>query len=158
MTSLTWMTAALAVDAYGAAISEEPLSVPLIAAYILAGLIGGGAAWKVLPILLARLAVSLAGANSEKDAIARLESQWVAAIAEADAARRAANEAYRERNDILRELAQVQAQLAGLTERCKLQAETIERQNKLIERQSERVEALTVQVVQLKESIHGKEG
>lgn len=156
MESIGMMIATVMADASAAAVSSDTLSIPQIAAYVAAGLIGGGAAWKVLPILLARLAVTLAGAKSEKDAIERLEGQLAAANADAAAARQAANDAYKERNDILRELGKVQAELAGLTERSKMQADTIERQNQLIEKQSQRIEVLTTQVQQLQEAIHGK--
>lgn len=160
MEAATMMIATVAADASAVAVAGDALSIPQIAAYVVAALIGGGAAWKVLPILLARLAVSLAGARSEKDAIERLEGQLEAANKEADEARKAANDAYRERNDILRELGNVNAQLAGLTERSKLQADTIDRQNQLIDRQNQRIDDLTTQIrqlqQQLQEAIHGK--
>ncbi|ANN78899.1 hypothetical protein [Bordetella flabilis] len=156
MDTMTMMMATIAADASSAALSGDTLSIPQIAGYVAAVLIGGGAAWKVLPILLARLAVSLAGAKSEKDAIERLEGQLAVERLATEAARQAANDAYKERNDILRDLGKVQAELAGLTERSRQQAETIERQNQLIEKQSQRIEALTGQVQQLQEAIHGK--
>ncbi|WP_454691112.1 hypothetical protein [Achromobacter aloeverae] len=143
------MLAVISADASAAVVSPDPLSISQIAGYVAAVLVGGGAAWKVGLVLLARLSVALAGARSEKDAIARLEAQLEAALKNEADARRAANDAYRERNEILRELGNVKAELAGLTERAKLQAETIERQ-------SQQISDLTGQVSKLREVINGK--
>ncbi|WP_066128433.1 hypothetical protein [Bordetella ansorpii] len=136
-------------DPGAAAVSAEALSVGQIVAYIVTILVGGGAAWKVLPILLARLSVSLAGAKSERDSIERLEQQLQVERQNARQAREDANAAYKERNDILREMGDVKAQLAGLTERATAQAQTIERQNHLISE-------LTAQIQNLNEAVHGK--
>ncbi|SAI58881.1 Uncharacterized protein conserved in bacteria with the myosin-like domain [Bordetella ansorpii] len=154
------MLAVVGTDVGAIAVSGDALSVGQIVAYIVTILVGGGAAWKVLPILLARLSVTLAGAKSEQGAIERLERQLAAerqnaaaelAVArqEAAQARQDANTAYKERNDILRELGDVKAQLAGLTERATAQAQTIERQNQLITE-------LTAQIQKLNEAVHGK--
>lgn len=140
--NLAYMLAVVGADAGSVALSGEPLSVGQIAAYVVAILVSGGAAWKVLPILLARLGVALAGAKSEKDAIERLEGQLAVERQAASDARAAANAAFKERNDILRELATVQAQLAALTERSTYQASTIA--------------TLTDEVKRLQEVIHGK--
>ncbi|WP_201525027.1 hypothetical protein, partial [Bordetella pseudohinzii] len=117
-----------------------------IVGYLVAALIGGGAMWKVLPILMARLAVSAAGAKSEKDAIERLEGQLAVERQASEAARASANAAFKERNDIYLELAKVQAQLAALNERSAYQAQTIERQNTLIEELTAQVHALQGEV------------
>lgn len=136
------MLAPLAPGAHGlAAAGTEALGLGQILVYALTILVGGGAAWKVLPILLARLSVALAGAKSERDAIARLESQLDTERRTAAAAREDANAAYKERNDVVRELGDVKAQLAGLTERAATQVQTIERQNQLILELSAEVKA-----------------
>lgn len=139
---LTQMLAVVGADAGSMALAGEPLSISQIVGYLAAILVGGGAAYKVIPILLARLGVALAGAKSEKDAIERLEGQLAVERQAASDARAAANAAFKERNDILRELAAVQAQLAALTERSAFQAQTIA--------------ALTDEVKRLQEVIHGK--
>ncbi|WP_144630276.1 hypothetical protein [Bordetella genomosp. 13] len=143
------MLALVGAGVGAAAVSAEALSVGQIVAYIVTILVGGGAAWKVLPILLARLSVTLAGAKSERDSIERLEQQLQVERQAAVQARADANAAYKERNDILRELGDVKAQLAGLTERAAIQAQTIERQNLLISE-------LTTQIQNLNEAVHGK--
>jgi hypothetical protein len=147
--NLGYLLAVVGSDAVTAAAAGEPLTISQIVGYLVAALVGGGAMWKVLPILIARLGVSLAGAKSEKDAIERLEAQLAVERQVSAAARDAANVAFKERNDILRELAAVQAQLAGLTERSAYQAQTIEKQNSLI------VE-LTAQVRALQGEVRGK--
>ena len=146
---LGYMVGVIAADASTMAVSGDALSLPQIVGYIVAALVGGGAAWKALPILMARFAVTLAGAKSERDIIARLEAQLAAADKEADDARRWANEAFKERNDILGELGEVKAVVAQLTERTTDQAQTIERQNGLIQQ-------LTEKMQQLQESFNAK--
>ena len=69
------MLAVVGANSVAAAAAGEPLTLSQIVVYLVAALVGGGAMWKVLPILMARLAVSVAGAKSEKDAIERLEAQ-----------------------------------------------------------------------------------
>ncbi|CAB3912086.1 hypothetical protein LMG3410_04887 [Achromobacter aegrifaciens] len=144
-----YMLAVIGTDAATAAAAGEPLTVSQIVGYIIAAVLGGGAAYKVIPILVARLAVSAAGAKSEKDAIERLEGQLAVERQAAQDARNAANDAFKQRNDIYMELAKVQAQLAALAERSNFQAQTIERQNSLIAE-------LTAQVRNLQEDIRGK--
>lgn len=144
-----YMLAVIGTDAATAAAAGEPLTVSQIVGYIIAAVLGGGAAYKVIPILVARLAVSAAGAKSEKDAIERLEGQLAVERQAAQDARNAANDAFKQRNDIYMELAKVQAQLAALAERSNFQAQTIERQNSLISE-------LTAQVRNLQEDIRGK--
>lgn len=114
------------------AASAETLDLSQLVVYVVTLLVGGGAVWKVLPILLARLSVALAGAKSERNAIERLESQLDAERKDAAVARDDANAAYRERNTIVRELGEVKVQMAVLAERATSQAQTIERQNRLI--------------------------
>jgi len=147
--NLGYMLAVVGTDAATAAAAGEPLSMSQIVGLIIVSLLGGSAAWKVIPILMARLAVSAAGAKSEKDAIDRLEDQLAEERRAAQAARDAANDAFKQRNDIYMELAKAQAQLAALTERVSFQAQTIERQNALIA-------DLTAQVKSLQEEIRGK--
>lgn len=147
--NLGYMLAVVGNDAIAAAAVGEPLSLSQLAGYVVAALVGGGAAYKVLPILMARLAVSAASARSEKDTIERLEGQLAVERLAAESAREAANGAFRERNEILLELGKVQAQVAALNERTVYQAQTIERQNALI------VE-LTAQVRALQEEVRGK--
>lgn len=156
MENAGYMFAVIASDAIGAATSGDALSVPQIVGYVMAAMIGGGAAWKVVPILLARLAVSLAGAKSEKDAIERLQGQLREQIQETATARKDANEAFKERNDSLRELGDVKAELARLTERTEAQSRTIERQNEIQERQTKLIDQLRDEIRQLKDMIHGK--
>lgn len=147
--NLGYLLAVVGADAITVATAGESLSVSQIVGYLVAVLVGGGAAWKALPILAARLAVSMAGAKSEKDAIERLESQ-LAVERQATAVERArADMAYKERNDILRELGEVRAQLAALVERAAHQAATIEQQTRVIQ-------DLTSQVRSLQEEIRGK--
>lgn len=147
--NLGFMLSVVGADALSAAAAGEPLSISQIVGYLVAAILGGGAAVKVVPILLARLAVSAAGAKSEKDAIERLEGQLaVERQARADAWN-AANEAYKQKNDLYLELAKVQAQLAALNERSTHQAQTIERQNTLIAE-------LTAQVRALQGEVRGK--
>ncbi|WP_338881587.1 hypothetical protein WHX56_14245 [Achromobacter veterisilvae] len=140
------MLSVVGADAMNAAAAGEPLTLSQIIGYLVAALVGGGAMWKVLPILMARLAVSAAGAKSEKDAIERLEGQLAVERQAAADARNAANEAYKQRNDIYLDLAKVQAQLAALNERSTHQAQTIERQNTLIAELTEQVRALQGEV------------
>ena len=140
--NLVHMLAVVGADAGSVALSGEPLSVGQIAAYVVAILVSGGAAWKVLPILLARLGVALAGAKSEKNQIEILQAQLAEERQATAEARLAANAAFKERNDILRELGTVQAQLAALTERSNYQAQTID--------------TLTNEVKRLQEIINGK--
>jgi len=147
--NLAYMLAVVGTDAATAAAAGEPLSMSQIVGLIVVSLLGGGAAWKVIPILMARLAVSAAGAKSERDAIERLEGQLAVERQAAQAARDAANDAFKQRNDIYMELADAKAQLAALTERVSFQAQTIERQNALIA-------DLTAQVKTLQEEIRGK--
>lgn len=156
MENAGYMFAVIASDAIGVATSGDALSVPQIVGYVMAAMIGGGAAWKVVPILLARLAVSLAGAKSEKDAIERLQGQLREQIQETATARKDANEAFKERNDSLRELGDVKAELARLTERTEAQSKTIERQNEIQERQTKIIDQLRDEIRQLKDMIHGK--
>lgn len=144
--NLGFMLSVIGADAMNAAAAGEPLTLSQIIGYLVAALVGGGAMWKVLPILMARLAVSAAGAKSEKDAIERLEGQLAVERQAAADARNAANEAYKQRNDIYLELAKVQAQLAALNERSTHQAQTIERQNTLIAELTEQVRALQGEV------------
>lgn len=140
--NLGYMLAVVGADAVSAAAAGEPLTLSQIVGYLVATLIGGGAVWKVLPILTARLGVSLAGAKSEKDAIERLEGQLAVERQAAEAARISANEAHKQRNEIYLELAKFQAQVAALTERAEFQAQTIA--------------DLKSQVAALKEEIRGK--
>lgn len=140
--NLGFMLAVVGSDAATAAAAGEPLTLSQIVGYLLAALLGTGAAWKVIPILLARLSVSAAGAKSEKDAIERLESQLAVERQAAEAARASANEAYKQRNEIYLELAKFQAQVAALTERATYQEQTIS--------------DLKSQVAALKEEIRGK--
>ncbi len=144
--NLGFLLAVVGTDAANAAAAGEPLTFSQIVGYLVAALIGGGAMWKVLPILMARLAVSAAGAKSEKDAIERLEGQLAVERQASEAARASANAAFKERNDIYLELAKVQAQLAALNERSAYQAQTIERQNTLIEELTAQVHALQGEV------------
>lgn len=144
--NLGFMLSVIGADAMNAAAAGEPLTLSQIIGYLVAALVGGGAMWKVLPILMARLAVSAAGAKSEKDAIERLEGQLAVERQATADARNAANEAYKQRNDIYLELAKVQAQLAALNERSTHQAQTIERQNTLIAELTEQVRALQGEV------------
>lgn len=144
--NLGFMLSVVGADAMNAAAAGEPLTLSQIIGYLVAALVGGGAMWKVLPILMARLAVSAAGAKSEKDAIERLEGQLAVERQATADARNAANEAYKQRNDIYLELAKVQAQLAALNERSTHQAQTIERQNTLIAELTEQVRALQGEV------------
>ncbi|UXL06491.1 hypothetical protein [Achromobacter xylosoxidans] len=141
-----YLLAVVGTDAASAAAAGEPLTLSQIVGYLVAALIGGGAMWKVLPILMARLAVSAAGAKSEKDAIERLEGQLAVERQAAEAARASANDAFKQRNDIYLELAKVQAQLAALNERSAYQAQTIERQNTLIAELTAQVQALQGEV------------
>ncbi|MFY3082048.1 hypothetical protein ACOTF2_18455 [Achromobacter xylosoxidans] len=147
--NLGFLLAVVGTDAVSAAAAGEPLTLSQIVGYLVAALIGGGAMWKVLPILMARLAVSAAGAKSEKDAIERLEGQLAVERQAAEAARTSANEAYKQRNDLYLDLAKVQAELAALNERTAYQAQTIERQNTLIAE-------LTAQVRALQGEVRGK--
>ena len=147
--NLGFMLSVVGVDAVSAAARRLPLTLSQIVGYLVATLIGGGAVWKVLPILTARLGVSLAGAKSEKDAIERLEGQLAVERQAAADARSAANEAYKQRNDLYLDLAKVQAELAALNERTAYQAQTIERQNTLIAE-------LTAQVRALQGEVRGK--
>ncbi len=147
--NLGYMLAVVGSDAMSAAAAGEPLSLSQILGYLVAALVGGGAAYKVLPILMARLAVSAAGAKSEKDAIERLEGQLAVERQAAELARAAANGAYKERNDILLELGKVRAEVALLTERAAHQAQTIERQNASII-------DLTAQIRALQGEVRGK--
>lgn len=144
--NLGYLLAVVGTDAANAAAAGEPLTLSQIVGYLVAALIGGGAMWKVLPILMARLAVSAAGAKSEKDAIERLEGQLAVERQAAEAARASANDAFKQRNDIYLELAKVQAQLAALNERSAYQAQTIERQNTLIAELTAQVQALQGEV------------
>nr|WP_313658857.1 hypothetical protein [Achromobacter ruhlandii] len=144
--NLGFLLAVVGTDAASAAAAGEPLTLSQIVGYLVAALIGGGAMWKVLPILMARLAVSAAGAKSEKDAIERLEGQLAVERQAAEAARASANDAFKQRNDIYLELAKVQAQLAALNERSAYQAQTIERQNTLIAELTAQVQALQGEV------------
>lgn len=144
--NLGYLLAVVGTDAASAAAAGEPLTLSQIVGYLVAALIGGGAMWKVLPILMARLAVSAAGAKSEKDAIERLEGQLAVERQAAEAARASANDAFKQRNDIYLELAKVQAQLAALNERSAYQAQTIERQNTLIAELTAQVQALQGEV------------
>lgn len=144
--NLGFLLAMVATDAANAAAAGEPLTLSQIVGYMIAALLGGGAMWKVLPILMARLAVSAAGAKSEKDAIERLEGQLAVERQAAEAARASANDAFKQRNDIYLELAKVQAQLAALNERSAYQAQTIERQNTLIAELTAQVQALQGEV------------
>lgn len=144
--NLGFLLAVVATDAANAAAAGEPLTLSQIVGYMIAALLGGGAMWKVLPILMARLAVSAAGAKSEKDAIERLEGQLAVERQAAEAARASANDAFKQRNDIYLELAKVQAQLAALNERSAYQAQTIERQNTLIAELTAQVQALQGEV------------
>ncbi|WP_063582846.1 hypothetical protein [Achromobacter ruhlandii] len=144
--NLGYLLAVIGTDAASAAAAGEPLTLSQIVGYLVAALIGGGAMWKVLPILMARLAVSAAGAKSEKDAIERLEGQLAVERQGALAARASANDAFKQRNDIYLELAKVQAQLAALNERSAYQAQTIERQNTLIAELTAQVQALQGEV------------
>ena len=147
--NLGYMLAVVGSDAATAAAAGEPLTLSQIVGYLVAALVGGGAMWKVLPILMARLAVSVAGAKSEKDAIERLEAQLAVERQAAEVARTSANEAYKQRNDLYLDLAKVQAELAALNERTAYQAQTIERQNTLIAE-------LTAQVRALQGEVRGK--
>jgi len=147
--SLGFMLSVVGADAVSAAAAGEPLTLSQIVGYLVAALLGGGAMWKVLPILMARMAVSMAGAKSEKDAIERLEAQLAVERQAAEAARASANEAYKQRNDLYLDLAKVQAELAALNERTAYQAQTIERQNTLIAE-------LTAQVRALQGEVRGK--
>lgn len=147
--NLGYMLAVVGSDAVTAAAAGEPLTLSQIVGYLVAALVGGGAMWKVLPILMARLAVSVAGAKSEKDAIERLEAQLAVERQAAEVARASANEAYKQRNDLYLDLAKVQAELAALNERTAYQAQTIERQNMLIA-------DLTAQVRALQGEVRGK--
>lgn len=147
--NLGFMLAVVGSDAVTAAAAGEPLTLSQIVGYLVAALLGGGAAVKVIPILLARLAVSAAGAKSEKDAIERLEGQLAVERQATADARTAANEAYKQRNDLYLDLAKVQAELAALNERTAYQAQTIERQNTLIAE-------LTAQVRALQGEVRGK--
>ncbi|MNU79415.1 hypothetical protein D3C71_690290 [compost metagenome] len=147
--NLGYMLAVVGSDAVTAAAAGEPLTLSQIVGYLVAALVGGGAMWKVLPILMARLAVSAAGAKSEKDAIERLEGQLAVERQASTDARNAANEAYKQRNDLYLDLAKVQAELAALNERTAYQAQTIERQNTLIAE-------LTAQVRALQGEVRGK--
>lgn len=147
--NLGYMLAVVGADAVSAAAAGEPLTLSQIVGYLVAALVGGGAMWKVLPILMARLAVSVAGAKSEKDAIERLEAQLAVERQAAEVARASANEAYKQRNDLYLDLAKVQAELAALNERTAYQAQTIERQNTLIAE-------LTAQVRALQGEVRGK--
>lgn len=144
--NLGYLLAVVGTDAASAAAAGDPLTLSQIVGYLVAALIGGGAMWKVLPILMARLAVSAAGAKSEKDAIDRLEGQLAVERQAAEAARASANDAFKQRNDIYLELAKVQAQLAALNERSAYQAQTIERQNTLIAELTAQVQALQGEV------------
>ncbi|MBV7502115.1 hypothetical protein [Achromobacter sp. ACM05] len=147
--NLGFMLSVVGADAVSAAAAGEPLTLSQIVGYLVAALLGGGAMWKVLPILMARMAVSMAGAKSEKDAIERLEAQLAVERQAAEAARASANEAYKQRNDLYLDLAKVQAELAALNERTAYQAQTIERQNTLIAE-------LTAQVRALQGEVRGK--
>lgn len=147
--NLGFMLSVVGADAASAAAAGEPLTLSQIVGYLVAALLGGGAMWKVLPILMARMAVTMAGAKSEKDAIERLEGQLAVERQASAEARSSANEAYKQRNDLYLELAKVQAELAALNERTAYQAQTIERQNSLI------VE-LTAQVRALQGEVRGK--
>lgn len=147
--NLGYMLAVVGSNAITAAAAGEPLTLSQIVGYLVAALVGGGAMWKVLPILMARLAVSVAGAKSEKDAIERLEAQLAVERQAAEVARASANEAYKQRNDLYLDLAKVQAELAALNERTAYQAQTIERQNTLIAE-------LTAQVRALQGEVRGK--
>lgn len=147
--NLGFMLSVVGADAVSAATAGEPLTLSQIVGYLIAALLGGGAAAKVIPILLARLAVSAAGAKSEKDAIERLEGQLAVERQASAEARTAANEAYKQRNDLYLDLAKVQAELAALNERTAYQAQTIERQNTLIAE-------LTAQVRALQGEVRGK--
>lgn len=140
--NLGYLLAVVGSDAVTAAAAGEPLTISQIVGYLVAALVGTGAAWKVLPILMARLAVSAAGAKSEKDAIERLEGQLAVERQAAAAARDSANEAYKQRNDIYLELAKFQAQVAALTERAEYQTQIIA--------------DLKSQLIALKEEIRGK--
>ncbi|WP_313064777.1 hypothetical protein [Achromobacter animicus] len=147
--NLGFMLSVVGADAVSAAAAGEPLTLSQIVGYLVAALLGGGAMVKVVPILLARLAVSAAGAKSEKDAIERLEGQLAVERQASAEARNAANEAYKQRNDLYLDLAKVQAELAALNERTAYQAQTIERQNMLIAE-------LTAQVRALQGEVRGK--
>lgn len=147
--NLGYLLAVVGTDAATAAAAGEPLTLSQIVGYLVAALLGGGAMVKVVPILLARLAVSAAGAKSEKDAIERLEGQLAVERQASAEARSAANEAYKQRNDLYLDLAKVQAELAALNERTAYQAQTIERQNTLIAE-------LTAQVRALQGEVRGK--
>lgn len=147
--NLGFMLSVVGADAVSAAAAGEPLTLSQIVGYLVAALMGGGAAVKVVPILWARLAVAAAGAKSEKDAIERLEGQLAVERQASAEARSAANEAYKQRNDLYLDLAKVQAELAALNERTAYQAQTIERQNALIAE-------LTAQVRALQGEVRGK--
>ncbi|MGE8629444.1 hypothetical protein [Achromobacter denitrificans] len=147
--NLGFMLAVVGSDAATAAAAGEPLTLSQIVGYLVAALLGGGAMWKVLLILMARLSVAMAGAKSEKDAIERLETQLAVERQAAEVARASANEAYKQRNDLYLDLAKVQAELAALNERTAYQAQTIERQNTLIAE-------LTAQVRALQGEVRGK--
>ncbi len=147
--NLGFMLSVVGADAVTAAAAGEPLTMSQIVGYVVAVLVSGGAMWKVLPILLARLSVAVAGAKSEKDAIERLEAQLAVERQAAEVARASANEAYKQRNDLYLDLAKVQAELAALNERTAYQAQTIERQNMLIAE-------LTAQVRALQGEVRGK--
>lgn len=147
--NLGYMLAVIGSNSITAAAAGEPLTLSQIVGYLVAALLGGGAMWKVLPILMARMAVSMAGAKSEKDAIERLEAQLAVERQAAESARASANEAYKQRNDLYLDLAKVQAELAALNERTAYQAQTIERQNTLIAE-------LTAQVRALQGEVRGK--
>lgn len=147
--NLGFMLAVVGSDAATAAAAGEPLTLSQIVGYLVAALLGGGAMWKVLLILMARLSVAMAGAKSEKDAIERLETQLAVERQAAEVARASANEAHKQRNDLYLDLAKVQAELAALNERTAYQAQTIERQNTLIAE-------LTAQVRALQGEVRGK--
>jgi len=115
--NLGFMLSVVGADAVSAAAAGEPLSLSQIVGYLVAALLGGGAMWKVLLILMVRLSVAMAGAKSEKDAIERLGTQLAVERQAAEVARASANEAYKQRNDLYLDLAKVQAELAALNER-----------------------------------------
>lgn len=130
--NLGYLVAVVGSDAVTAFAAGEPLTSSQLVGYVVAAILGGGAAYKVLPILMARLAASAAGARSEKDAIERLEGQLAEERKNAEAARTAANGAFKERNDLVLDLGQARAEVAALTERAAYQLQTIERQSAVI--------------------------
>lgn len=120
-----YLLAVVGSDAVTAAAAGEPLTLSQIVGYLVAALLGGGAMWKVLLILMARLSVAMAGAKSERDAIERLETQLAVERQAAEVARASANEAYKQRNELYLELGKFRGQVEALTERAEYQAQII---------------------------------